>query len=173
MAGSRRDFLLRFAAAAVAAAGGGCGEAPVAETIVAAPLPERGPPVVYGPPPGGWPVDVAEFVALGDRVYFARNHADLDAKAKAILDRQIAWLKAHPGVAVTIEGHTDNRGTSEYNLALGDRHARAVKNYMVAMGLPAARIATVSYGKERPVAQGDGEAIQAQNRRAVTVPRGR
>ncbi|MDE1900036.1 MAG: peptidoglycan-associated lipoprotein Pal [Alphaproteobacteria bacterium] len=108
-------------------------------------------------------------VNVGDRVFFAFNKSDLSTEAQATLDRQAAWLKKYPAIKVTIEGHTDERGTREYNLALGERRATAAKNYLVAAGIPASRISTISYGKERPAVVGDNEAAWAQNRRAVTV----
>ena len=108
-------------------------------------------------------------VNVGDRVFFAFNESDLSSEARATLDRQAAWLKKYGTVKVTIEGHTDERGTREYNLALGERRATAVKNYLVAGGISAARVKTVSYGKERPAVLGSNEAAWAQNRRGVTV----
>jgi len=108
-------------------------------------------------------------VNVGDRVFFAFNESSLSSEAQATLDRQAAWLKKYGNTKVTIEGHCDERGTREYNLALGERRATAAKNYLVAAGIPAARISTVSYGKERPAVVGSNEAAWAQNRRAVTV----
>lgn len=108
-------------------------------------------------------------VNVGDRVFFSFNKSDLSAEARATLDRQAAWLKKYPAVKVTVEGHCDERGTREYNLALGERRATAAKNYLVAAGISAARIKTISYGKERPAVIGSNEAAWAQNRRAVTV----
>ena len=108
-------------------------------------------------------------VNVGDRVFFAFDKSDLSKEAQATLDRQAAWLKKYGALKVTVEGHTDDRGTREYNLALGERRATAVKNYLIAAGVAAARIKTISYGKERPAVVGDNEAAWAQNRRAVTV----
>ena len=108
-------------------------------------------------------------VNVGDRVFFNYNESDLSAEARATLDRQAAWLKKYPSVAATVEGHCDERGTREYNLALGDRRASAVKNYLVADGINASRVKTISYGKERPAVLGSNEAAWAQNRRGVTV----
>ncbi len=108
-------------------------------------------------------------VNVGDRVFFGFDKSDLTAEARATLDRQAAWLKQYPTVKVTMEGHCDERGTREYNLALGERRASAAKNYLVAAGIAADRIKTVSYGKERPAVLGSNEAAWAQNRRAVTV----
>jgi peptidoglycan-associated lipoprotein len=108
-------------------------------------------------------------VNVGDRVFFAFNKTDLSAEARATLDRQVAWLKKYATVKVTVEGHADERGTREYNLALGERRAVAAKNYLVAAGVSADRVKTVSYGKERPAVVGSNESAWAQNRRAVTV----
>ena len=104
-----------------------------------------------------------------DRVFFGTDIYSLDDQARRTLDGQAAWLMAHPSVSVTIEGHCDERGTREYNLALGDRRANAVKDYLQAKGIAASRMTTISYGKERPVALGSNEEAWAQNRRAVTV----
>jgi peptidoglycan-associated lipoprotein len=108
-------------------------------------------------------------VNVGDRVFFGLDKSDVSAEARATLDRQAAWLKKYPSVKVTVEGHCDERGTREYNLALGERRATSAKNYLVAAGISADRIKTVSYGKERPAVLGSNEAAWAQNRRAVTV----
>lgn len=108
-------------------------------------------------------------VNVGDRVFFGFDKSDLSAEARATLDRQAAWMKKYPSVKVTMEGHCDERGTREYNLALGERRAASAKNYLVAAGITADRVKTVSYGKERPAVLGSNEAAWAQNRRAVTV----
>ncbi|MGE3622747.1 MAG: peptidoglycan-associated lipoprotein Pal [Bdellovibrionales bacterium] len=108
-------------------------------------------------------------VNVGDRVFFEFNASDISSEARATLDRQAAWLKKYPNIDVTIEGHCDERGTREYNLALGDRRATAVKNYLVSNGVSASRVKTISYGKERPAVLGHNEAAWAQNRRGVTV----
>jgi peptidoglycan-associated lipoprotein len=108
-------------------------------------------------------------VNVGDRVFFAYNESDLSSEARATLDRQAAWLKKYGTVNITVEGHCDERGTREYNLALGERRATAVKNYLVADGIGAGRVKTISYGKERPAVVGSNEAAWAQNRRGVTV----
>ncbi len=86
----------------------------------------------------------------GDRVFFDYDHSDISGEAQQILQRQATWLKRYPNVSVTIEGHTDERGTREYNLALGERRAQAVKNVLTALGIPGSRLSTISYGKERP-----------------------
>jgi peptidoglycan-associated lipoprotein len=106
---------------------------------------------------------------VGDRVFFGFDKYDLSDEAQATLQRQAAWLKANPTVTLLIEGNTDERGTREYNLALGERRATSVKNYLVTLGISPNRLSTISYGKERPVALGHNEAAWAQNRRAVSV----
>ena len=108
-------------------------------------------------------------VNVGDRVFFDFDKAVIMAAAEKTLKRQAAWMKQYGGVTVTVEGHCDERGTREYNLALGERRANAVKNYLVALGVDAGRIATISYGKERPEALGHNEAAWSQNRRSVTA----
>lgn len=108
-------------------------------------------------------------VSVGDRVHFDFDKFDLKPEARATLDKQAAWLLKFPNTNFTIEGHCDERGTREYNLALGERRANAAKNYLVALGVGASRITTISYGKERPQVLGSNEEAWAQNRRAVTV----
>lgn len=121
-------------------------------------------------PTGPVPGSAEDFVVnVGDRVFFGFDKSDLTPEATATLDRQAAWLKQYPAVTVTVEGHADERGTREYNLALGERRATAVKNYLTAMGVDAARVNTISYGKERPAVVGSNEAAWTQNRRGVTV----
>jgi len=105
----------------------------------------------------------------GDRVFFAFDRSDITPEAQQIIQRQAQWLQRYPNVSVTIEGHCDERGTREYNLALGARRAEAVKNVLVASGIPAARVSTISYGKERPTVLGSNEEAWAQNRVAVTT----
>ena len=106
-------------------------------------------------------------------VNFGTDQYDIDPTARGILDGQAAWLARNPQARITLEGHCDERGTREYNLALGDRRANAAKNYLAAKGIDVSRISTISYGKERPLAPGSDEAAWAQNRRAVTVVVGR
>ena len=107
--------------------------------------------------------------SAGDRVFFAFDRSDISAEAREILTRQADWLRRYPNVTVTIEGHCDERGTREYNLALGERRAQAVKNVLVALGIPASRINTISYGKERPIVVGSNEEAWVQNRVAITT----
>jgi peptidoglycan-associated lipoprotein len=108
-------------------------------------------------------------VSVGDRVFFAYDSAVLSPVATQTVDRQAAWLKQYPDVVLTVEGHTDERGTREYNLALGDRRANAVKNYLVALGIEPSRILIISYGEERPADPANDESAWANNRRAVSV----
>ena len=107
--------------------------------------------------------------SAGDRIFFAFDRSDISSEARQTLTKQADWLRRYPNVTVTIEGHCDERGTREYNLALGERRAQAVKNVLVALGIPASRISTISYGKERPAVVGSTEEAYAQNRRAVTI----
>ena len=102
-------------------------------------------------------------------IYFDTDMYDIDSEDEARLESQAAYLRQYPNIRVTVEGHTDERGTREYNLALGERRAEAAKNYLVGLGIAANRITTVSYGKERPVALASNESAWAQNRRAVSV----
>jgi peptidoglycan-associated lipoprotein len=113
----------------------------------------------------------ADFLASvpADRVLFETDSFSIDAQDRAILDAQAAWLQRNAGVRVTIEGHADERGTREYNLALGDRRANAAKNYLASRGVSPARMTVISWGKERPDALGSDPSAWAQNRRAVTV----
>jgi len=111
-------------------------------------------------------------VNVGDRVYFDLDRYNLKPSAQATLERQAAWLKTYSNVTITVEGHCDERGTREYNLALGSRRANAVKDYLVSLGIAPNRITTISYGKERPAVLGSTEDAWAQNRRGVTVVTG-
>jgi peptidoglycan-associated lipoprotein len=107
--------------------------------------------------------------AGSDTVYFGTDKSDLDAASRATLAAQARWMLANPSVKASIEGHADERGTREYNLALGERRANAAKNFLIANGVPAGRLTLISWGKERPAAMGSDETAWAQNRRAVTV----
>ncbi|MCX8506189.1 MAG: peptidoglycan-associated lipoprotein Pal [Alphaproteobacteria bacterium] len=109
---------------------------------------------------------------IGDRVLFAYDKSDLNASAREVLNCQAAWLNANETFNVRIEGHCDERGTREYNIALGERRANAVKNYLVAKGVAASRLNTISFGKERPEIVGSSEESYKQNRRGVSVPEG-
>lgn len=112
-----------------------------------------------------------DFVARAgsDTVYFATDSHLLDDASRATLDAQARWLIQHPNVRVTVEGHCDERGTRDYNLALGERRANAAKNHLASRGVPVSQMATLSWGKERPAVAGSDESAWAQNRRAVTV----
>lgn len=140
---------------------------PPMESTPQAPTGETTGTVGQGVVPGSR-ADFMQKVA-SDRVHFVTDSYSIDGEARSILDTQAAWLQANPSVNVTIEGHADERGTREYNLALGDRRANAAKNYLAGKGIAASRMTTISWGKERPEALGSDESAWAQNRRAVTV----
>ncbi|HEU4969538.1 peptidoglycan-associated lipoprotein Pal [Sphingomonas sp.] len=168
----RLRHTLLVAAATIAVAG--CSKKPPAELPPApqeTPTPEAPPPAAEtGPVPGSQ----AHFVAnvASDRVFFDTDESNIDAEDQSTLQSQAAYLRQYPNVRVTVEGHCDERGTREYNLALGERRANAAKNYLVSLGIDSSRITTISYGKERPEALGSDEASWARNRRAVTVTLG-
>ncbi|MGZ3770119.1 MAG: peptidoglycan-associated lipoprotein Pal [Bdellovibrio sp.] len=103
-------------------------------------------------------------------VHFGYDKSNLDSTAKKSVAQDVEWMKKNPKAKVQIEGHCDSRGTVEYNVALGERRANAVKAYMVSLGVPADRLSVISYGKERPLETGDNEAAWAKNRRANFVP---
>lgn len=116
------------------------------------------------------PGSAQDFVVnVGDRVFFDTDSTSLNTEAQTVLGRQAQWLALYPRYTVTVEGHADERGTREYNLALGARRAKAAQDFLVARGVASTRIKTISYGKERPVALCDQDSCWAQNRRAVTV----
>ncbi|WP_353203622.1 peptidoglycan-associated lipoprotein Pal [Sphingomonas sp.] len=151
----------------------------LATTLIVAGCAKK-PPAYIPPAPGTGPVTPGNGVVPGSRgdfersvtsntVNFALDSFTLEERARAILDSQATWLTRYPNVPVSLEGHCDERGTREYNLALGDRRALAAKNYLAARGVAPGRISTISYGKERPIALGSDEASWAQNRRAVTI----
>ena len=108
-------------------------------------------------------------VNVGDTVHFAYDQYSVQDADKATLQKQATWLARYPQVRVSVEGHADERGTREYNLALGARRANAVKEYLVSLGVSTARVETISYGKERPICTESNESCWAQNRRGVTV----
>jgi peptidoglycan-associated lipoprotein len=138
-------------------AGGAAGAGQAGRTATTAPTPA-------GPTPG----TQAHLVAtIGDRVFFDYDKYEIKPQARATVEKWAAYVKQFPAISVTIEGHCDERGTREYNLALGERRANAVKNALVQQGIPASRVATISYGKERPAALGSNEAAWSQNRRGV------
>ena len=149
-------------------------ELPVAPQAVAPPAqPSAQPPAqppaaatAQGPVPGS----VQDFVVnVGDRVYFDYDQVQVRSDARPVLDAQAAWLARYPQVSVRIEGNADERGTREYNFALGARRAEAVRNYLISRGVTASRIETVSYGKERPIDPGSNEAAWQRNRNAHTA----
>ena len=112
-----------------------------------------------------------ELVSIGNKVYFVFDSSALSADAKSTLNAQAAFLRSNPSVRITVEGHADERGTREYNLALGDRRASAARDFLVAQGIDGARIKTISYGKERPEMVGSNDEAWAKNRRSVSVIR--
>jgi peptidoglycan-associated lipoprotein len=119
------------------------------------------------------PGSVQDFqVNVGDRIFFEYDKSDVDDRARATLQKQAAWLQRFGGVTMIVEGHADERGTREYNLALGARRAQSVKDYLASLGVSAARLDTISYGKERPVCVESNEACWSQNRRGVSTIKG-
>ncbi len=146
-----------------AATGTGVGTGVTSAPAVTTPEPS---PAPMGPAPG---TQEDLVVNVGDRVFFDFDKSVLKPSAQRTLERQAAWLKQFPNASVTLDGHADERGTREYNLALGERRATAAKNFLVALGIDPSRIDTISYGKERPAALGHNEAAWSQNRRTVTV----
>ena len=144
------------------------------EAVATAPPPVAAPPAPTPTPPPPRPGIVAgseqDFkVNVGDTVHFGYNEYSIQDADKSTLSKQAAWLGRYPAVKLTIEGHCDERGTREYNLALGARRANAVKEFLVANGVAAARLETVSYGKERPICTASNDDCWAQNRRGVSV----
>ena len=123
--------------------------------------------------PGSQEDFLASVGAMGDRIFFDLDQYNVDAQDQATLQSQAQWLARNPAVRVTLEGHADERGTRDYNIALGERRANAAKNYLASIGVDPSRIDVISYGKERPAALGSTEEAWAQNRRAVTVVIGR
>ena len=119
------------------------------------------------------PGSEADFATnVGDRISFVVDQADLTPEAEEILSKQAAWLQKYPGVSIQMEGHSDERGTREYNIALSARRATAAREFLIAQGVEANRISSIAYGKERPAALCDAEQCWTQNRRAVTVING-
>ena len=115
--------------------------------------------------------DTVEYLASGvpDRVFFATNESVLTTASRETLRKQAAWLRKNSKITIVLEGHADERGTREYNLALGEKRAQSVKNYLISLGISSDRISTISYGKERPAVVGSNDCAWAQNRRSVTV----
>ena len=115
--------------------------------------------------------DTVQYLASGvpDRVFFATNESVLTTASRETLRKQAAWLRKNSKITIVLEGHADERGTREYNLALGERRANAAKDYLMTQGISASRITTISFGKERPVNSASNNKAWAQNRRSVTV----
>jgi peptidoglycan-associated lipoprotein len=156
------------------AAASGAGTSPAAtssagSTTAATPSTTAATPSATAPSAGSQEDLVAN---VGDRVFFDFDKYNLKPDARAILEKQAAWMKQFASVTVSIEGHCDERGTREYNLALGERRANSVKDFLIALGISPSRVKTISYGKERPVALGSDEQAWTQNRRGVTVVTG-
>lgn len=138
------------------------------------PAPVGTAPVTTAPPdpgPGYAPGSQSDFLAntMSDRILFDTDRFNVDSQDQVILQSQAQWLAQNPQSRITIEGHADERGTRDYNLALGERRANAAKNYLASLGVSPSRMTTVSYGKERPEALGANQSAWAQNRRAVSV----
>ena len=162
---------LKFACLSAALVLGACTHKQ--EAVATAPPPAPPPPMAAAPAPvkpSILPGSAEDFrVNVGDTVHFGYNEYNIEDSDKAVLGRQAQWLAKYPSVQVTVEGHADERGTREYNLALGARRANAVKEYLVSQGVSTGRLETVSYGKERPICTESNEACWAQNRRGVTT----
>ena len=127
-------------------------------------------PVTQTQPSGPTPGSQQDLVVnVGDRVFFETDRSDLTSAARATLQRQAAWLKLYPALSVAMEGHADERGTREYNLALGEQRATAVRDYLVIQGIDSDRIKVISYGKEKPAVVGSNTMAWSKNRRAVTI----
>ncbi len=125
-------------------------------------------PAAQAAPAGPRPGSQEDLVRnVGDRIFYDFDKSELRPEARRTIERWAGWLKQYPQVTVTVEGHADERGTREYNIALGERRATAARNFLVSQGIDARRVATISYGKERPAVLGSNEAAWSQNRRAV------
>jgi peptidoglycan-associated lipoprotein len=146
----------------------GCAKKPPAQLP---PPPSATGPMSQGGDGNAVPGSRADFErsVTSNTIHFDLDKYDINGEARATLDSQAAWLTKYPNVPISLEGHCDERGTREYNLALGDRRANSAKNYLASRGVNPSRISTISYGKERPIALGSDEASWAQNRRAVTI----
>ena len=156
-----RTMLLSFAAAASLAA---CAHAPPPAQAPETPAPTQA-PAPRGPVPGS----VEDFrVSVGDRVFFGYDRFDLSPEARSVLERQAAWLRQYPNVQILVAGNCDERGTREYNLALGARRAAAARDYLLSLGVAGARVQTVSYGKERPLDPRSNEEAWSVNRNGHT-----
>lgn len=159
--------MMKFAAVAAIVVLAGCATEP---KPAPAPAPE---PPAAAPVSSIAPGSAEDLkVNVGDTVHFAYDRSDLNDQAKAILQRQATWLQKYPAVRVQLQGNCDERGTREYNLALGARRASAAKDYLVSLGVSPARVDTISYGKERPICTESTESCWAENRRSMTVVTG-
>ncbi len=166
----RFKFLTFFAAALLLAAcetpseeSGGTTTAATTATTSTTTAPTT---TIAGPTPGSQEDLV---VNVGDRVFFDYDKSDLSPEARATVEALAVWMSSYPATTIGIEGHCDERGTREYNLALGERRASSVQDYLVALGIASNRLSTISYGKERPAVLGSNEESWAQNRRGVFV----
>jgi peptidoglycan-associated lipoprotein len=163
----RFKLLTLFAAAVLLAA---CETAPeetaATDTSGAVETPSVQPTPSGGPTPGS---QEDLLLNVGDRIFFAFDRSDLNADSRATLEKLASWMTAYQNVTITLEGHCDERGTREYNLALGERRADAARDYLIALGVDGGRLSTISYGKERPAVLGSNEESWAQNRRDVFV----
>jgi len=141
------------------------------DPVTGMPLEGYGTENMYGQAANGVPAGTQQDLVtnIGDRVFYGYDRSDITPEGRETLERQARWLQQYPSINVVIEGHADERGTREYNLALGDRRAVSARNYLVALGINPTRIRTISYGKERPAVAGSNATSWAQNRRAVTV----
>jgi peptidoglycan-associated lipoprotein len=168
----RKTLILGAAVIALAASGCAKRQPPPAEVPPAEQVGPGGEPVAPGDVElTELPAQQADLVAKAgsDTVYFGTDEYLLDDSAKATLAAQARWLMSNPNIRASIEGHCDERGTREYNMALGERRANAARDFLVSQGVPTSRLLVTSWGKERPVAAGSNEEAWAQNRRAVTV----
>jgi peptidoglycan-associated lipoprotein len=166
----RFSHAMKFACLSAVLVLGACTSKPEAVQTTPPPTQPAPPPPAPPPPPGVVPGSLQDFQTnVGDTVHFALDKYNIDASDQGLLNRQAQWLNRYPSVRVTIEGNCDERGTREYNLALGARRANAVKEYLVSQGVSADRVDTISYGKERPICTESNESCWAQNRRGVTA----
>jgi peptidoglycan-associated lipoprotein len=171
---------ISFTVLLVAACASKPAPAPMMASVTAPPAPAAPPPAPppYVPPPQAalppqpaiLPGSLKDFqVNVGDTVYFSFDSSNLDDPARSVLQKQAAWLNRYRNVTLQVQGNADERGTREYNLALGARRAASVREYLVALGVAPSRVDTISYGKERPVCSESTEACWAQNRRSVSM----
>jgi len=159
-----------FAIAALGAFATACASTPPVQEAAPVAQPVARPPVQQYVPTGPIAGSVEDFVQnAGDRVFYGYDRHDLTPEARETLRRQAAWLASYSGTRILVAGNCDERGTREYNLALGARRANAARDYLVSQGVDPSRISTVSYGKERPACRDSGEACWAVNRNATTA----